>query len=109
MFSYREIFPRTRYGVIDMLLSFNKDMNEIGVAINYYDKSDHYSFAATDSVMTYEHHVENIKKKLKVLIESVNISDPEINRNENRVNEKSSGDMEDEISESKSPCDVKTC
>lgn len=116
MFSYREIFPRSRYAVVNMLLSFNKDMNEIGVAINYYDKSDHYSFAAKDSVMTYEHHVENIKKKLKVLIESVNISDPEINRNENQVNEKSSGDIEDEvseemeeeISESKSPRDVKT-
>lgn len=108
-FLYRDSFPRNRYEVINMLLSFNKDMNEIDIAINYYDKSDHYSFAATDSVMTYEHHVKNIEKKLKVLIESVNISDPEINRNENQIDEKSSGDMKDEISESKSPCDVKTC
>lgn len=115
-FSYRETFPRS-IDEINMLLSFNKDMNEIDVAINYYGKSDHYSFAATDSVMTYEHHVKNIEKKLEVLVESVNMSDPEINRNKNQINEKSSGDIEDEvseemeeeISESKSPRDVKSC
>lgn len=107
-FSYRETFLGSR-DEVNMLLSFNKDMNEIDVAINYYDQSDHYGFAATDSVMTYEHHVENIKEKLEVLIKNDRVSDPEINRNKNQINEKSSGDIEDEVSESKSPRDVKSC